>query len=144
MRPTCGPRQGARPGRPAEDQSRQTLTPILAPTPEGKKLAEDLLGLTAQVDFGLTRGVLNEFVQFLLNDEIGDWLGLRRDWAARAFIWTAWPTYMAFRRGTIPFLPVAYYGLDQFIRAFAMFFLNRGQDTRTTPIEVPVMNRPDY
>src|SRR5690606_31714244 len=46
----------------AESQSAQILTPILAPSKEGRFLAEELLGLTAQVDFGLTRGVLNEFV----------------------------------------------------------------------------------
>lgn len=126
----------------AEAQSAQILTPILAPTDEGRALAEQLLGLTAQIDFGLTRGVLNEFVRFLLNDEIGDWLGLKRDYAARSFIRTAWPIYMAFRRGTIPVLPVTYYAFDQFVRAFAMFFLNRGKDVKTTPIEIPDMNRP--
>ena len=126
----------------AEAQSAQVLTPILAPTLEGKALAEDLLSLTAQIDFGLTRGLLNEFARFLLGNQVGDWLDLKRDYAAAALLRAAWPTYMAFRRGTIPFLPVAYYGLDQFIRAFAMYFLNRGEDTKTTPIEIPDMNRP--
>ena len=62
--------------------------------------------------------------------------------AESAFLRAAWPTYMAFRRGTIPFLPVAYYALDQFIRAFAMAFLNKGQDAKSTPITIPDMNRP--
>lgn len=126
----------------AEEQSRQVLTPILAPTPEGKKLAEELLNMPNSLTFGLSRGLLNEFTRYLLNDDIGDWLGLKRDYVAAALIRTAWPVYMAFRRGTIPFLPVAYYGLDQFIRAFAMAFLNKGKDVRTTPITIPDMNRP--
>ena len=58
----------------ADAQSAQVLTPILAPTPEGKELAEDLLGLTAQIDLGVTRGFLNEFVRYVLSDAIGDWL----------------------------------------------------------------------
>ena len=126
----------------AENQSRQVLTPILAPTLEGKDLAEQLLSLTAQLDAGLTRGLLNEFARYLLGNQVGDWLGLKRDYAAAALLKVAWPTYMAFRRGTIPFLPLAYYGLDQFIRAFAMAFLNRWQDTKTTPITIPDINRP--
>ena len=60
----------------AEKQSAQVLTPILTPTTEGIALAKDLLGLTAQVDLGVTRGFLNEFVRYVLSDEVGDWLGL--------------------------------------------------------------------
>jgi hypothetical protein len=63
-------------------QSNQVLTPILTPTDEGIALAEDLLGLTAQIDLGVTRGFLNEFVRYVLNDQVGDWLGLKRDYAA--------------------------------------------------------------
>lgn len=126
----------------AEAQSRQILTPILAPTLEGNYLAEELMTLPNQLVGNLARGLLNEFVRYLLNDQIGDWLGLKRDHAAKALLRIAWPTYMAFRRGTIPFLPLAYYGLDQFIRAFAMSFLNKWQDGKTTPITIPEMNRP--
>lgn len=123
-------------------QSARVLTPILAPTREGKELAEDLLGLTAQIDLGVTRGFLNEFVRYVLSDAIGDWLGLRRDHAAAAIIRTGWPAYIAFREGLLPVMPVGFYLFDQFIRALAMLFLNKGTSPKTTPITIPTANRP--
>jgi len=126
----------------AHAQSEQVLTPILTPTTEGKELAEDLLGLTAQIDLGVTRGFLNEFVRYVLSDEIGDWLNLRRDYAAAALIHTGWPAYIAFREGLLPVMPVGFYMFDQFIRALAMLFLNNGDSGTTTPITIPTGNRP--
>ncbi|GAB1510884.1 oxygenase MpaB family protein [Actinophytocola sp. KF-1] len=123
-------------------QSEQVLTPILAPSYEGKELAEDLLGLTAQIDLGVTRGFLNEFVRYVLSDEIGDWLNLRRDYAAAALIRTGWPAYIAFREGLLPVMPVGFYMFDQFIRALAMLFLNKGTSPTTTAITIPTGNRP--
>lgn len=126
----------------AHAQSAQVLTPILATTPEGKELAEDLLGLTAQIDLGVTRGFLNEFVRYVLSDAIGDWLQLRRDPVARSLIRTVWPAFIAFREGLIPVAPVSFYMLDQFIRALAMLFLNKGNSPATTLITIPTGNRP--
>ncbi|MGB3440411.1 MAG: oxygenase MpaB family protein [Actinophytocola sp.] len=125
----------------AHAQSAQVLTPILAPSTEGRDLAEDLLGLTAQIDLGVTRGFLNEFVRYVLSDEIGDWLGLRRDYAAAALVRTGWPTYIAFREGLLPIMPVGFYMFDQFIRAIAMLFLNGVNSPTTTPITIPTGNR---
>jgi hypothetical protein len=126
----------------AHAQSAQILTPILNPTFEGRELAEVLLGLTAQVDLGVTRGFLNEFVRYQLGDQIGDWLNLRRDYAAKALIRVGWPAYVGFREGTVRLMPTTYYLFDQFVRALAMAFLNRGADGQTTPITVPDSNRP--
>ncbi|MBB4905890.1 oxygenase MpaB family protein [Actinophytocola algeriensis] len=123
-------------------QSEQVLTPILAPSQEGRELAEDLLGLTAQIDLGVTRGFLNEFVRYALSDTVGDWLGLRRDYAAAALVRTGWPAYIAFREGLIPIMPVGFYMFDQFIRALAMLFLNKVTSPTTTPITIPTGNRP--
>ncbi|MGC4979700.1 oxygenase MpaB family protein [Streptomyces sp. DT193] len=125
----------------AEKQSAQVLTPILTPTTEGIALAEDLLGLTAQVDLGVTRGFLNEFVRYVLSDEVGDWLGLARDYASAALIRTAWPAYVLFREGLSPIMPGTFYVFDQFIRALAMLFLNKGASGSTTPITIPTANR---
>ncbi|NKE57807.1 DUF2236 domain-containing protein [Lentzea sp. PSKA42] len=124
-------------------QSAQVLTPILAPTREGEELAEDLLGLTAQIDLGVTRGFLNEFVRYVLSNAIGDWLGLRRDHAAAAIIRTGWPAYIAFREGLLPVMPVGFYLFDQFIRALAMLFLNKGTSPKATLITIPTANRPE-
>ncbi|MFB7243800.1 DUF2236 domain-containing protein [Streptomyces populi] len=125
----------------AEQQSAQVLTPILTPTTEGIALAEDLLGLTAQVDLGVTRGFLNEFVRYVLSDEVGNWLGLTRDYASAALIRTAWPAYILFREGLSPVMPGTFYVFDQFIRALAMLFLNKGSSGTTTPITIPTANR---
>ncbi|MEV4053493.1 oxygenase MpaB family protein [Amycolatopsis sp. NPDC049688] len=126
----------------ADAQSAQVLTPLLAPTTEGKELAEDLLGLTAQIDLGVTRGFLNEFVRYVLSDEVGDWLGLRRDYAAAALVRTGWPAYIAFREGLLPIAPAGFYLFDQFLRAIAMLFLNKMSSPASTPITIPTGNRP--
>jgi hypothetical protein len=125
----------------ADAQSAQVLTPILTPTREGRELAEDLLGLTAQIDLGVTRGFLNEFVRYVLSNAIGDWLGLRRDYTAAAFIRTGLPAYIAFREGLLPVMPVGFYLFDQFIRALAMLFLNKGTSPKATLITIPTANR---
>ncbi|HYQ67981.1 oxygenase MpaB family protein [Actinophytocola sp.] len=126
----------------ADAQSARVLTPILTPSFEGRELAEDLLGLTAQIDLGVTRGFLNEFVRYVLSDEIGDWLRLPRDYAAAALVRTGWPAYIAFREGLLPIMPVGFYMFDQFIRALAMLFLNKGTSPTATLITIPTANRP--
>lgn len=126
----------------ADAQSAQVLTPLLSPTPEGKELAADLLGLTAQIDLGVTRGFLNEFVRYVLSNEVGDWLGLPRDYAAATLIRTGWPAYIAFREGLLPIAPAGFSVFDQFVRALAMLFLNKGTSSTTTPITIPTGNRP--
>jgi hypothetical protein len=126
----------------ANAQSAYALTPILAPTTEGRELAQDLLGLTAQVDLGVTRGFLDEFVRYVLNDKIGDWLSLPRDYVAAALVRTGWPAYIAFREGLLPVMPVGFYMFDQFVRALAMLFLNNGTSSTSTPIVIPTANRP--
>ncbi|GHF70950.1 hypothetical protein FHX82_005522 [Amycolatopsis bartoniae] len=126
----------------ADAQSAQVLTPLLAPTTEGKALAEVLLGLTAQLDGGLTRGILDEFVRYVLSDEIGDWLGLPRDYGAATLIRTGWPAYIAFREGLIPVAPAGFYVFDQLLRSVAMLFLNNFTSPTTTPITIPTGNRP--
>ncbi|MEV7041752.1 oxygenase MpaB family protein [Amycolatopsis sp. NPDC051061] len=126
----------------ADAQSTQVLTPLLSPTTEGKELAEDLLGLTAQIDLGVTRGFLNEFVRYVLSDAVGDWLGLPRDYAAAALVRTGWPAYIAFREGLLPIAPAGFSVFDQFVRAIAMLFLNKVTSPTSTPITIPTGNRP--
>ncbi|MGK3208853.1 oxygenase MpaB family protein [Amycolatopsis sp. MEPSY49] len=126
----------------ADAQSARVLTPLLSPTTEGRELAADLLGLTAQIDLGVTRGFLNEFVRYVLSDAVGDWLGLPRDYAAAALVRTGWPAYIAFREGLLPIAPAGFYLFDQFIRAIAMLFLNKVSSPTTTPITIPTGNRP--
>ncbi|WIV54100.1 oxygenase MpaB family protein [Amycolatopsis nalaikhensis] len=126
----------------ADAQSTRVLTPLLAPTTEGKELAAELLGLTAQIDLGVTRGFLNEFVRYVLSDAVGDWLGLPRDYAAATLVRTGWPAYIAFREGLLPIAPAGFYLFDQFLRAIAMLFLNKVSSPTSTPITIPTGNRP--
>ncbi|TXS43957.1 DUF2236 domain-containing protein [Streptomyces sp. t39] len=125
----------------AERQAAQMLDPILTPSTEGIALAEELLGLTAQIDLGVTRGFLNEFVRYVLSDDVGDWLGLKRDYASAALVRTAWPAFILFREGLSPVMPGTFYMFDQFVRALAMLFLNKGSSGKTTPITIPTGNR---
>lgn len=126
----------------AHAQSAQILTPILSWTPEGQELAEVLLGLTAQVDLGVTRGFLNEFVRYQLGNDVGDWLGLRRDYVSAATIRTGWPAYIRFREGLSPIAPTSFSVFDKLLKAIAMAFLNRGTSGTTTAITIPDGNRP--
>ncbi|MDG6106925.1 hypothetical protein Daura_28265 [Dactylosporangium aurantiacum] len=59
------------------------------------QVAMHLLGLTAQIDLGVTRGLLNEYVRHVLSNEIGDWLRLPRDYAAA-------PGTVGHGRGSVP------------------------------------------
>ncbi|MGP2435912.1 oxygenase MpaB family protein [Streptomyces sp. JW3] len=125
----------------AEQQAARVLTPILTPSTEGIALAGELLGLTAQIDLGVTRGFLNEFVRYVLSDQVGDWLGLKRDYTSAALVRTVWPAFILFREGLSPVMPGAFYVFDQFVRALAMLFLNKGASATTTGITIPTGNR---
>ncbi|SDL30464.1 oxygenase MpaB family protein [Streptomyces indicus] len=123
-------------------QAEHMLWPDLAPTREGNSLAETLLGYVSQPTLGLATGFVNEFVRFLLGDEVGDWLNLRRDWAHAALIRIEWPLYVAFREGTSGVLPGSGYLFDQALRGIAMLYLNNGTSPTQTPITLPAANRP--
>ncbi|MBG0566035.1 oxygenase MpaB family protein [Actinoplanes aureus] len=126
----------------AKQQSAYALTPIMAPTPEGIDLADILLGLTSQIDLGVTKGFQREFARYLLSDKVGDWLKLPRDYAARTLIEVGWPAYVAFREGLSPIMPTGFSMFDRFVRGLAMLFLNNGTSATYTPITIPTGNRP--
>jgi hypothetical protein len=126
----------------ADAQAAQVLTPILAPTSEGVSLAHTLLDLMYQPTLGLDTGLVNEFVRYLLSNEIGDWLGLPRDYVSAELISVGWPAYVAFSSGLTPVAPVAFDVIDQFVRGIAMMYLNNGTSPTQTPITLPTANRP--
>lgn len=128
----------------ADAQAAQILTPILAPTTEGVSLAHTLLQLMYQPTLGLDTGLVNEFVRYLLSNEIGDWLGLPRDYISAELISVGWPAYIAFSTGLSPIVPIAFDVIDQFVRGIAMMYLNNGTSPTQTPITIPTANRTTF
>jgi hypothetical protein len=124
----------------ANAQSRQVLDPLLAPTPEGVKLADILLSLAAEIDGGASRPFLHAMTRYLLGDEIAGWLNIPREPVWDPFVRTGWPAFVRFRETLLP-LPLApkgYWTFDEFLRQGALFFLSEG---RPISIEVPDANR---
>ncbi|MFD4668583.1 oxygenase MpaB family protein [Lentzea sp. NPDC058450] len=125
----------------ANEQSRQLLDPALGPTREGVALANDLLDIVAEVDGGLTRPMISGFSRYTVGEQIGNWIGLRREPFWEVLIRTAWPKLVAFREHLIPLplVPDAAWALEEVIRRFVLLFFSEG---RRISIEIPDMNRP--
>ncbi|ASR34494.1 Latex clearing protein [Prauserella marina] len=126
----------------ANAQAKQVLDPVLAPTPEGIRLAEILLNLGAEIDAGiLSKPVLGAFTRFMLGDRIAGWLEIPREPLWDPLLRTAWGPFVAVREGLLPFplAPEAYWTFDEFLRRAALLFLS---EARPISIEIPEGNRP--
>ncbi|WP_216216782.1 oxygenase MpaB family protein [Amycolatopsis aidingensis] len=126
----------------ANAQAEQVLDPVLAPTPEGIRLADILLGLGAELDGGiLSRDILGAFTRYLLGDRIAGWLEIPREPIWDPLLRVAWPPFVAVREGLLPFplAPEAYWTFDEFLRKAALLFLS---EARPISIEIPEANRP--
>ncbi|NJP91740.1 DUF2236 domain-containing protein [Nonomuraea sp. FMUSA5-5] len=126
----------------ANSQAEQVLTPVLAPTPEGVKLADILLGLGSSVDAGiLSKPILGAFTRFMLGDEIAGWLKIPREPVWDPLLRLSWKPFIAVREGLLPFplAPEAYWLFDEFLRKATLLFLS---EARPISIEIPQTNRP--
>ncbi|MGW7078090.1 oxygenase MpaB family protein [Streptomyces sp. NPDC054866] len=126
----------------ANSQAEQVLDPVLAPTPEGIKLADILLNLGSEVDGGIvSKHVLGAFTRFLLGDRIAEWLEIPREVIWDSLLKTAWGPFIAVREGLLPLplAPKAYWTFDEFLRKAALLFLS---EARPISIEIPQANRP--
>ncbi|GGO72070.1 oxygenase MpaB family protein [Nonomuraea cavernae] len=126
----------------ANAQADQVLKPVLAPTPEGIKLADILLNLGASVDAGiLSKPILGAFTRFLLGDQIAGWLKIGREPIWDPLLRLSWGPFIAVREGLLPFplAPEAYWLFDEFLRKAALLFLS---EARPISIEIPDTNRP--
>ncbi|MBB6550596.1 oxygenase MpaB family protein [Nonomuraea rubra] len=126
----------------ANSQAEQVLTPILAATPEGIKLADILLNLGSSVDGGiLSKPILGAFTRFMLGDEIAGWLKIPREPVWDPLLRLSWRPFIAVREGLLPFplAPEAYWLFDEFLRKAALLFLS---EARPISIEIPETNRP--
>ncbi|MCX5045722.1 DUF2236 domain-containing protein [Aldersonia sp. NBC_00410] len=129
----------------ADDQAKHVLDPILAPTPEGVKLADILLGLGKNLDLSLlSRGVLGALTRFMLGDQIAGWLNIPREPVWSPLLETAWGPYVAVREGALNVgVPKeAYWLFDEFLRQFVLFYMSELR--MPINIEIPVINNPHY
>ncbi|KRA38205.1 MULTISPECIES: oxygenase MpaB family protein [unclassified Nocardioides] len=124
-------------------QARQVLDPILAPTPEGVKLATILLNLAAEYDAGLTKPMLHAFTRYCLGDQIAGWLEVPREPVTDPLVKSGWPLFIAFRESTmwLPLAPQGYWLFDEFLRVGVRYFLGEG---RVTNITMPTGNNPNH
>ncbi|MCX0275454.1 DUF2236 domain-containing protein [Nocardia zapadnayensis] len=127
----------------ANSQAAQVLDPILAPTPEGVKLADRLLRLGANLDLAiLSKGVLGSFTRFLLGDKIADELAIAREPVWDPLLRFSWGPFIAVREGILTVAPPtqeAYWLFDEFLRQFALWYL--AELRMPISIELPMMNR---
>ncbi|MEV3927197.1 oxygenase MpaB family protein [Actinomadura coerulea] len=133
----------------ANSQAEQVLTPVLAPTPEGVKLADILLNLGSTIDGGiLTKPILGSLTRFMLGDEIAGWLKIPRDPLWDPLIRTLWPPFVAVREGLLDLtkapkeLRQLYWAFDEILRQGALLYLS-GFKTPIS-IEIPQTNNPHY
>ncbi|WP_018657442.1 oxygenase MpaB family protein [Actinomadura flavalba] len=133
----------------ADAQAAQVLGPILAPTPEGVKLADMLLNLGATIDGGLlSKPILGSLTRYVLGDEIAGWLKIRRDPLWDPIFQHAWEPFIAVREGLLSLekapgaLQKAYWAFDEILRLGALLVLSEGN--LPISIEIPHTNNPNY
>ncbi|NUS44107.1 MAG: DUF2236 domain-containing protein [Mycobacteriaceae bacterium] len=127
----------------ADEQARTQLDPILAPTAEGKNLADQLLNLGAHLDLTLlSRGILGAFTRFIMGDRIADWLDIAREPVWSPLLDVAWGPFVATREGVLAVAPAVdapYWLFDEFLRQFALWYL--AELRMPLSIEIPLTNR---
>ncbi|WP_067478631.1 oxygenase MpaB family protein [Actinomadura hibisca] len=133
----------------ANAQAAQVLTPILAPTPEGVKLADILLNLASFLDGGiLSKPVLGALSRYVLGDEIADWMKIPKDPFWDPIFETAWEPFIAVREGLLSLekapgaLQKAYWAFDEILRLGILVVLSGGD--LPISIDIPQTNNPHY
>jgi len=133
----------------ANAQAKQVLTPVLAPTPEGIKLADILLNLGSVIDGGLlTKPILGSLTRYVLGDEIAGWLKIPRDPLWDPLFKNAWEPFIAVREGLLSLEKVpgaiqkAFWAFDEILRLGALLFLSGGN--LPISIQIPETNNPHY
>ncbi|QNG19670.1 DUF2236 domain-containing protein [Rhodococcus triatomae] len=128
----------------ADSQAAEVLDPILAPTPEGIKLADTLLDLGSGLDATvLSRPILGALTRFMLGDRIADWLRIPREPVWSPLLDTAWGPFVAVRETLLPLPPTpqVYWTFDEILRQFVLLYMS---ELRPISIEIPQHNNPRY
>ncbi|MBO2450137.1 DUF2236 domain-containing protein [Actinomadura barringtoniae] len=133
----------------ANAQAKQVLDPILAPTPEGIKLADILLNLASFVDGGiLSKPILGALSRYVLGDEIADYMKVPRDPFWDPIFETAWEPFVQVREGLLSLekapgaLQKAYWAFDEILRLGILLVLSGGD--LPISISIPDTNNPHY
>ncbi|WP_460852660.1 oxygenase MpaB family protein [Nocardioides montaniterrae] len=125
-------------------QRDELLTPVIAPTSEGLKLAQVLVNLGSSVDGGFaSRPMLESMTRYVLGSTYADLLGLPRHPVQDESIALGWPGFIALRSAglNLPLMPDVYNLFDEFLRQGALFYLSSGQKI---DIVVPDGNRTSF
>jgi endo-cleaving rubber dioxygenase len=129
----------------ANAQAPQILDPVLAPTPEGIKLADFLLNLAADGDGGIvSRPLLESLTRYTLGDKVAEWLHIPRHPGQDEMLAAAWPQYVRGKEAglLIPGSQELYWFFDEIVRQGTLWYLSEGEQisieiptptTRTTP-----------
>lgn len=127
----------------AQEQSRQVLDPVLAPTSEGIELARILLDMASELDRGLSRPVLHAATRYNLGDRIADWLQIPHEPVWDPAMQNGWPPFIAAREGLVatPIPERTYWTFDEFLRLAVLFWLGDGKRINIT---MPTGNNPHY
>ncbi|WP_007023227.1 oxygenase MpaB family protein [Saccharomonospora iraqiensis] len=126
----------------ADKQSAQDLDPILAPTPEGKELADILLNLGSELDGTvLSKPLLSAFTRYTLGDRIADWLGIEREPVFSPLVETLWIPFVRAREFGLyfPGSDETYYLFEELIRQIVLLYLSEAD--YPISIEIPQTNR---
>ncbi|OZG27591.1 Latex clearing protein [Williamsia sp. 1138] len=129
----------------ADSQAKQVLDPILAPTPEGIKLADILLSLGMNLDLTLlSRPILGALTRFMLGNDIANWLHIPTEPVWTPLLETAWGPYVIVREGGLDLgVPEeAYWLFDEFLRQFVLFYMSELR--MPINISIPVINNPNH
>jgi hypothetical protein len=125
-------------------QAPEILDDVLAPTPEGIRLADILLDLGADADGGLvSRSILESLTRYFLGDEIAGWLEIPRHRGQDEMLALSWPYYVRAKEAglVLPGSSELYWAFDEILRQGALFYLSEGQPQY---IEIPDTNNPNY
>jgi hypothetical protein len=128
----------------AEEQARLLLDPVLEPTPEGRKLADILLDLGADIDRTvITRPILESLTRYFLGDEIAGRLEIPRHPGQDEMLALMWPQFVRAKEAglLVPGAPEIYWVFDEILRQGALWYLGEGEQLS---IEIPDTNNPDY
>lgn len=132
----------------ANSQAAQVLTPIIAPTPEGLKLADILLNLAGFIDGSiLSKPILSALTRFVLGDQFADMMKIPKDDFWDNAFETLWGPFVAVREGLLSLekapgaLQKVYWAFDELLRLGILLVLSGGD--LPISISIPDMNRPN-